>query len=505
MVNMGADALDNFTSPTQWLAGLGLAKPVSATVQGISKGLVKPIKEAMSWSKELSDTAKSVGSASKSSESIIKTIGEKSSKEVEPLKNTISREETDFKDVKKSLEKEMSTKTRLHNDKLELTRDKQKEIKETTKSDLESKEASLKEALQGKAEDITKYMKEEIPNQISSMNDIVGQHIDDIAEEMAKSGKGITQLDKVNLYKKTLEEADRLGIKTGNARKLLEDLHGQAIKDIKGEDLDTGLVDNSGRPIINKSSGRGQELIPFRDFLHQSREFKRLLNESKLSGSQGLNDEDIVGAIYNKHLDHYMEENVSNYKSMMRDYAPVIQTMKTARKIFKPGSQYTDEQGVSLLKKYALGSGTSGKEELVGDLGKSSRFGGGMNIQASELKSIGSQLKNVQENIKSFPRVLQRKFEKEIAGIKSVHEKQMGDLESQLEKAQGQSQMKVDSIKDKISDIEATTNERISHIQDVAYKLKAVKQKGAIAGTLGMVGLGIAGTKIQEAKHVLFH
>jgi hypothetical protein len=224
-----------------------------------------------------------------------------------------------------------------------------------------------------------------------------------------------------------------------------------------------------------------------------------------LSGAQGINDEDIVGAIYNKHLDRYMEENVNGYKSLMRDYAPVIQTMKTARKIFKPGSQYSDEQGVSLLKKYALGNTTAGKEELVGDLGKSSRFGGGMNTQASDLKSIGSQLKNVQENIKSFPRVLQRKFDKEISGIKNVHEKQMGDLEGQLDRAQGQSQMKIDAIKDKISDIEATTKDRISHVQDVSDKLQAIKNKGKVAGLLGLVGLEVIGRKGEDVKHLLMH
>lgn len=499
-MNLGGQALDTAQTPSTYAIA-----PILKGVGLVGKTIAKPFQEAIALSKELSKDAESVGSSSKTPSSIIRKMSDNLEKEVTPLKNSIIREETDFKDVKKSLEKEMSNKKDIHNDTLELTKNKQKDIRDSVKEDLDSKESSLKEALQGKAEDITRYMKEEIPDQISSMNDLVGKHIDSIADDMASNGKGITKLDSLNLYKKTLDEADKLGIKTGRARGLLEQLNSSAEKDIKGEDIDTGLLNAEGKPIISKSSGRGQELIPFKDFLHQSREFKRLLNESKLSGAQGLNDEDIVGAIYNKHLDHYMEQNVGGYKSLMKDYAPVINTMKAARRIFKPGNQYSDEQGVSLLKKYAMGSTTSGKEELVGDLGKSSRFGSGMNTQASDLKSIGSQLKNVQENIKKFPRTLQKKFDKEISDIKSSHEKEMGNLQQQLDKSQGQSQMKIDAIKDRISDIESNTKDRISHIQDVSDKLQSIKQRGKVAVLLGLVGLETIGRKGEDVKHLLMH
>jgi wobble nucleotide-excising tRNase len=118
---------------------------------------------------------------------------------------------------------------------------------------------------------------------------------------------------------------------------------------------------------------------------------------------------------------------------------------------------------------------------------------------------VGSQLKNVQENIKSFPKPLQKKFDKEIFDIKQSHEKQIGDLEKQLENAKGQSQIKIDEIKDKISDIEAYTNERISHIKDISDKLQDIRRKGKILGVLGLVGATEIARKGEDVKRLLFH
>jgi hypothetical protein len=505
MADVGAKMADIATTPSTY-ALAPVLKYLGIPIMGaINKGIVKPIQEGIAASKELKQTAQTVGSASSKSGSITRAISEGTDKLVKPLKESLDSEKSNFSDIKESLQKEISNKKELNTSKLKMTKEGQDARRELVMSDLEQQKQSLTEALQGEAEDITKYMKDEIPNKVKSMNDVFGQHLDEIGSEMEKSGKGISQLDRYGILKRTLDEANDLGITTGRARGLLEKLHADAAKAVEGETVNTGIIDVTGKPIISKTLSKGQELIPFRDFINETREFRRILSESKLSGVKGMNDEDIVGAMYYKNLDKYMESNVNGYKALQKDYAPVINAMKASRRIFKPGDTYSDEQGVNLIKKYAMGKTTAGKEQLLGDIQKESRFGKGVGDVTSKAKSIGDKLSTVTDTVKKMPKTLQKKFDAELEDIRSTHEKEIGDLEKRLEEAKGKSQMKADTIKDQIDDINHLSDMRISHVKNVADRLEEIKAKGKVLSVLGALGVEGIGRKGKDVKHLLFN
>lgn len=465
--------------------------------------VLKPFKDAAAQSKLLSQTAKEVGSASKSSDSIVRRMGELKDASITPLKDTIESEKSNFQDVKDSLQGQIENKRGLKSGSLEVTKEYQKAMKESVMGDLTKQKESLEEALQGEAEGVAKYMKDEIPARIRSMNDVFGKHIDDISDAMEKAGKGISQTDRFNILNATKEEADALGISTGRARNLLDKLHADASNTVEGKKVPLGILGADGKPIVSEVPGNGSEMIPFRDFIQETRQFRKILSDAKLTGVKGLNDEDIVGAIYNKNVNKYLEENVASYRSLQKDYAPVINAMKTARRIFKPGDIYSDEQGVNLLKRYASGKASEGKEQLFKDVQASSRFGVGSKDFTKNIKSIGDKLADVKSKISTMPKMLQDKFSKELATIADSHDKDIAGLQDSLDKSKDDSQMKIDSVKDKIKDIENHYDARIKQVRDTADKLKDFKGKARVTGLLGLVGLGEVGRKGQDLKHLI--
>lgn len=494
----GAMGIDIATNPSTYAVS-----PILKLLGMVGSSIAKPFQEAISQSKELATTAKEIGSASKSPESIVRRMGELQDTSVKPLKESIESEKSDFQDIKDSLTKDIENKKGLKSGKLEVTKDYQKNMKDNIMSDLSKQKESLEEALQGESEGIAKYMKNEIPEKVKSMNEVFGKHIDDISDAMEKSGKGISQSDRFHILNSTKEEADALGINTGRAKKLLDSLHTDATTAVEGKKIPLGIVDVNGKPIISEIPGKGSEVMPFRDFIQETRQFRRILNDSKLSGIKGMNDEDIVGAIYNKNVNKFLENNVSGYRSLQKDYAPVINAMKTARRIFKPGDIYSDEQGINLLKKYATGKASEGKEQLLKDMQSSSRFGGGTKDITSGLKSIGDKLADVKSKISNMPKQLESKFSKELEDIRNSHDKDISNLQSRLENSKGDSQAKVDSLKDQIRDIESNYDARIRTVRDTADKIKEFKNKSKIAGALGLVGLETFGRKGQDVKHLI--
>ena len=506
MINMGADALDTFTSPGQWLTGIGLSKPVSMGIQGIKKGIGaigKNISEVFEASKTLSETAKQIGSVTKDPKSILRQFGNLKQKEVMPLKDAIDSENTKIKDIQESIQKHMEDVHGLKSGKLELTKAHQDYIKETTMADLVKQKEYLQSALQKGSEGISKYMKEEIPKKIRSMNDVFGEHIDTISDAMEKSGKGISHADRFNILNATKAEAEDLGINTGRAKKLLDMLHDNATNITQDKEIPTGILDAEGKPIISKVSGQGSEMIPFREFIQETRQFRKILSDAKLTGVKGLNDEDIVGAIYNKNVNKYLEENVEGYRTLQKDYAPVIKTMKTARRIFKPGEDYNDETGVNLLKRYATDKTTEGKNQLFKDLESSSRFGEGMGSSTKNIKSIGTKISQVEYKISEMPKVLKEKFDTELENIKNGYDEDITSLKNKSKEYSLDTQSKIDSIKDQITEINNKYSERIEKIRAASDKLNEFKKKAWITGILGSIGLGGAGKAIEKAKEIL--
>lgn len=481
----------------------GLTKNALNIVGKLGNKIIEPIKEGLQLSKELGQTAKEVGAPAKSSDSIVRTMGLKNQSDIAPLQDALNSEKSNFQDIKESLNNEMANQKGLKTDKIQLTKDYAREVHENRINDLENNKNLLKEAIQGKAEGIAKYLKEDIPQVIQSMNETFGKEVDNIGSAMENAGKGVTNTDNFNILNKTMDEANGLGINTGRAKALLDKLHGEATKAIQGEKINTGLLDNNGNQIIKEVQGSGEDVIPFRDFLNQTREFRRILSDSKLSGAKGLNDEDIVGSIYYKNLGKYMEDNIPGYKGLQKDYAPVINAMKTARRIFRPGDVYSDEQGINLLKRYATGSTSSGKEQLFNDIQSSSRFGNGVQDVTSGIKNLGDKLKNVESQIADAPINYRNKLATELKNIRNEHEKAISSLSNKLKDAEGESQIKSDSLKDQIADINSNFDDRINRVKSVNERLSELKKRGVAAGVLATVGLGEFGRKGEDIKHLI--
>lgn len=503
---IGAEAIDMVSSPSNLLL-----PGITRTVEGIANvggkvigKIIEPIKEGFGLSKELKQTAQIVGSASNSAESITRQMGLNADAEVKPLRIALDSEKSTFQDIKDSIDKDIAKQQGLNTEKVQLTKDYHAQLKEDTMNALNKELEKQNVALKGTIGDVTTYLKDEIPSTISNMNEIFGKHIDTIGEAMAKNGKGITQADRFNLLNETVNESNSIGVDTGRAKSLLDRLYSDASKAMEGEKVSTGLLDRNFKPIVNEISGKGNDVIPFRDFINETREFRRILSENKLSGVKGLNDEDIVGALYYKNLNKFMESNVKGYRGLQQDYAPVIRAMKTARRIFKPGDIYSDEQGANLLKRYATGDLTHGKEQLLKDIQAPSKFGEGVGDVTSNIRTIGNKIKSIEDTISNMPSQLGKKFSKELNSIRIEHEAKISRLEKQLEDAKGQSQIKVDNINDKIDELNSASAARIEHVKRISDKLQALKNKGKVAGVLGIVGLGEVGRKGEDIKRLLF-
>lgn len=497
-LNIAGQGVDAAQTPSTYaiapiLKGLGI----------LGKAAIKPFQEAARISGELSTISKEVGAASKSPDSIVRKMSDLKDSSIAPLKESVESEESNFQDVKESLQKEIENKKGLKSGKLELTKDYQKTMKENIMADLNKQKEFLEEALQGESEGIAKYMKDEIPEKVKSMNEVFGKHIDDISDAMEKAGKGISHTDRFNILNATKQEVDDIGINNGRAKKLLDSLHADASNTVEPKKVPLGIVDVTGKPIVSEVAGQGSDIIPFRNFIQETRSFRKILNDSKLSGVKGMNDEDIVGAIYNKNVNKYLQENVSGYRSLQKDYGPVINAMKTARRIFKPGDIYSDEQGVNLLKRYATGKTSAGKEQLLKDMQSSSRFGEGTKDVTSGLKSIGDKIDSVEGKLSSMPKQLYSKFSKELDDIRDSHDKDISNLQERLYSSKNESQAKIDSLKDQISEVSSRYDARIRTVRDTADKLRELHRKGKIAGLLGVVGLGEVAKPVEHLKHLI--
>lgn len=480
--DVAASVGDFYSSPTGILT-LGLGPAINA------------ISKPLQLSKELSMTAKAIGAPANTSESIVRTLGLQREKEILPLNEAISSEKTNFSNIEDSIKANLAKEKGLQTKKIYLTREAQNKSRDAIMSDLNSQLSSLKAGLNKDIGTAVRYLKDEIPINIQKMNDVFGNEIDRIGQVMADNGKGISHTDNFNILNQTNDEVNSLGISTGRAKALLDKLHQEASSSVEGHQIPTGLVDNYGNPVMHEFQGNGADLIPFKDFIQQSRAFKRILSESKLSGTKGMNDEDIVGAIYYKNLNKFMEENVNGYRSLQKEYAPVINAMKTARRIFQPGNIYSDTQGANLLKAYAQGTATPGKEQLLADIQASSKFSGGMGDMTSGLKSTGDKINDIEKKIAEYPKSLRYKFSNELKAIKDEHAGNISKLNAELEANKNSSELKIREIGDKIKEVTNQYDNKVNRVRDVSEQLGAIKSKHDamlnIASKLGQVGVGV--------------
>lgn len=461
--------------------------------------------------KNLKSEAEKIGAEYPSIDAITRKLGLQKAEKVQPLQEAVNSEKSTFSQVKDSLKKDIADTQKIKTEKLKLTKDAQANQRAQTMAELKQTKADTEKALTGEASDVVKYLKDSIPEKIKSYNKGYGDRIEQMAEALDKNGQGISHAENLDILQKTMQEADDIGINTGRARSVLEQEHAAALKEAGPQE--SSLVTTEGKPIM--LTGNGQEFIRMRDFLMNSRKFKRTLSEAKLSGTKGYSDEDIVTALYNKHFGNFMSQKVEGFGKLQQDYAPVINAMKTARRIFNPGNEYSEEQGVNLLRKYALDSATPKKQQLVEDIQKANPFGEGVDQFSPNLKEFGKKVTLARQKIADASIGMRNKFTKELDTIEGQYAKETEGLKARLKSAEGESQAKQDILKDKISEIEQQHKFKVDEVSDIADRIKTHDMIGADAGkkiaefkkkrneVLGLLGLFTGGTVGKKGIEML--
>lgn len=245
-----------------------------------------------------------------------------------------------------------------------------------------------------------KEIQSSIKNFSRASSDAYGQFIDDISDVMAQNNQNVTLGNMNDLFEKTINELDEVGLSSGQARNILENIKKKYVLEvIEG-------VDNQGANIVRYRDASQQ--IPLREVLKDVRSITRTLSDAASAGTKRFKPEDVAVSVFRKNTGELINElSGGAYGDLNRQYGPVANTVKQAYKTFKPGQEELGlKQGIELIKRISRRENPNFSElELIKRLQEGVDIGGiniaGVGDVTGRAMKAGESLRQSKELIKS--------------------------------------------------------------------------------------------------------
>ena len=220
-----------------------------------------------------------------------------------------------------------------------------------------------------------------------------GIYRDKIVEKLSKEGRGITRGQFKEILQNAKNEIDSEFLNTGQVgsrfRKMAQK-YGVGISEETSPELaalqEKFGVDLSSIANIQETGWKGlggknaNQILDLKQVLKDVKSVTTSLSEKAKGGLRTFSEDDIVGAILDKHFGNYLGKEMPEFTKLQSRYAPIIEQMKAGRKLFKPGAPYEiSEKSISALKKpdiaekqllSELEKGTPGFSKGMGELSK---------------------------------------------------------------------------------------------------------------------------------------
>lgn len=245
-------------------------------------------------------------------------------------------------------------------------------------------------------------IQESLPKYFRDNSTVYGNKLNDISEGLAKNGNEITRGEMSSIMKDTLNESKDELLAHGKPMNEIEYLNNKySLEPVANE---SGLLDSSGKTL--KNIPNPDEKLNFKEVVEDIKKVRGSLSARAKSGIK-YSPEDVVAAKFMQKWGGYLETKVPELKELNKEYAPIIETMKTAGKYFKPYSQGVDKlQGVSFLRQMADDKMQTSGKKLMDILQNGTDNFPGIGTKTGELeKTLQSReavKKSIDDTIKEY-------------------------------------------------------------------------------------------------------
>lgn len=232
-----------------------------------------------------------------------------------------------------------------------------------------------------------------LPAYFKQNSAIYGQQLDNISDGLVQSKNEITRGEMSKVMQDTLNESQEERLPNGQPMQELQLLDQKYTLSPKA----SGILGADGKPIMmGVDTG---EKLDFKDVVEDVKKVRNALS-SKARTGVAYTPEDVVAAKFMQKWGDYLETKVPALRELNQEYAPIIQTMKTAGKYFKPYSAGVDKiQGVSFLRQVANDKMQATGKKLLDLLQNGTDRFPGIGDKTGELESLKSQQAAVKQNI----------------------------------------------------------------------------------------------------------
>jgi len=232
-----------------------------------------------------------------------------------------------------------------------------------------------------------------LPAYFRQNSTIYGQQLDNISDGLVQSKNEITRGEMSKVMQETLNESQEERLPGGQPMQELQLLDQKYTLSPKA----SGILGADGKPIMIGSDP--SEKLDFKDVVEDVKKVRNALS-SKARAGVVYTPEDVVAAKFMQKWGDYLETKVPALRSLNQEYAPIIQTMKTAGKYFKPYSAGVDKiQGVSFLRQVANDKMQSTGKKLLDLLQNGTQRFPGIGNKTGDLEGLKAQQAAVKQDI----------------------------------------------------------------------------------------------------------
>lgn len=232
-----------------------------------------------------------------------------------------------------------------------------------------------------------------LPKYFKQNSTIYGNQLDNISDQLVQSKNEITRGEMSKVMQDTLNESQEERLPNGQPMQEIQYLNDKYNLSPKP----SGILGADGKPIMVGADPT--EKIAFKDVVEDVKKVRNALSSKARSGVV-YTPEDVVAAKFMQKWGDYLETKVPALKELNKEYAPIIQTMKTAGKYFKPYDAGVNPlQGVSFLKQVANDKLQSTSKRLLDLLQNGTQRFPGIGNKTGELENLNAQQKAIKNEI----------------------------------------------------------------------------------------------------------
>lgn len=359
----------------------------------------------------------------------------------------------------------------------------------------------LEEDLQKAAEEGSLKFQERLPKFYRANSDAYGSVLDDISDDLAKSGEQITMGEVDDILNKTIGDLDEALITEGRPREMIEMLKEKYSPKVFLPQIDATYTANL--PKVSPLQSDPAQSIPFKNIVEDLKMVRKALSSGARTGGARFTQEDIAVSMLNKNMGEFLQLRVPKFAGLQKDYAPVIQAMKQSTRIFKPSrGEFETKSGTALLKRFGMGKTEVGEESLMQTLQEGSSISGrsveGVGDVTAQVLQKGKALQEAKNRIQPTLQSIREEGILKQKGVDKRLVKDLKDLSDQREFIEADFLSKENMMKDKLARRLAELGMR----KEAIVNLTNDQQKVARIWKIFIYGAGAAGAVGGTASYL---